>query len=226
MVFIKPGRFRLVAGMSCVAARAEIVPANGLSSVTDKTDAWFLFATPTQCAKGASTFLESQLAGKNRNDYESEYGKNPSKPHTVGGACHTQGILTMKLSSIFADTSKAKHFPAGTTFFEKGDKGEEMYVVKEGEVDIFINDFHLETVIPDGIFGELSLIDRETRIASAIARTDCTLQVIDKRRFLFLVQESPVFAIQVMKVMADRLRRVDLFIAKSDFGRTNRGPQN
>ena len=61
-----------------------------------------------------------------------------------------------------------------------------MYVVKEGEVDIFINDFHLETVSSDGIFGELSLIDQETRIASAIARTDCTLQVIDKRHFLFL----------------------------------------
>ena len=132
----------------------------------------------------------------------------------------------MRFSNLFADTSKARPFAAGTSIFEKGDKGEEMYVVEEGEVDIFINDFHLETVIPDGIFGELSLIDRETRIASAIARTDCTLQVVDKRRFLFLIQETPVFAIQVMKVMADRLRRVDLLIAKSDFGRTNRGPQN
>ena len=70
-----------------------------------------------------------------------------------------------------------------------------------------LNDFHLETVSSDGIFGELSLIDQETRIASAIARTDCTLQVIDKRHFLFLVQETPVFALQVMKVMANRLRR-------------------
>jgi CRP/FNR family transcriptional regulator, cyclic AMP receptor protein len=133
-----------------------------------------------------ASFLESQLAGKNRNDYDSEYGKNPSKPHTVGGACHAQGNPTMKLSSIFADTSKAKHFPAGTTIFEKGDRGEDMYyVVKEGEVDIVINDFHFETVSPDGFFGELSLIDQEKRIASAIARTDCTLQVIDKRHFLF-----------------------------------------
>jgi CRP/FNR family transcriptional regulator, cyclic AMP receptor protein len=128
----------------------------------------------------------------------------------------------MKLSSIFADTSKAKHFPAGTTIFEKGDKGEDMYVVKEGEVDIVINDFHFETVSPDGFFGELRLIDQEKRIASAIARTDCTLQVIDKRHFLFLVQETPLFAIQVMKVMADRLRRVDILIAKSDFDQPNR----
>ena len=41
--------------------------------------------------------------------------------------------------------------------------------VKEGEVDIVINDFRFETVPSDGIFGELSLIDQEKRIASAIA---------------------------------------------------------
>ena len=120
----------------------------------------------------------------------------------------------MRFSNIFTDTSKARSFVAGTSIFEKGDQGTEMYVVKEGEVDIVIDDFHFETVVPDGIFGELSLIDQETRIASAIARTDCTLQAIDKRQFLFLVQETPLFAIQVMAEMANRLHRVDLLIAK------------
>jgi CRP/FNR family transcriptional regulator, cyclic AMP receptor protein len=90
---------------------------------------------------------------------------------------------------------------------------------EQAKIDIVINDFHFETVPTDGIFGELSLIDQEKRIASAIARTDCTLQVIDKRRFLSLVQETPLFAILVMKVMADRLRRMDLLVAKSAFER-------
>ena len=120
----------------------------------------------------------------------------------------------MRFSNIFTDTSKARSFVAGTSIFEKGDQGREMYVIKEGEVDIVIDDFHFETVLPDGIFGELSLIDQETRIASAIARTDCTFQAIDERQFLFLVQETPLFAIQVMAEMANRLRRVDLLIAK------------
>ena len=128
-------------------------------------------------------------------------------------------LQNMKFRQIFADTSKAMSFAAGTSIFEKGDKAGEMYVVKEGEVDIFIDGFHLETVSADGIFGELSLIDLEARIASAKARTDCTLQVIDKRHFLFLVQETPMFAIQVMKLMADRLRRMDLLVAKSAFER-------
>lgn len=108
----------------------------------------------------------------------------------------------------------AKSFAAGSVIFEEGSKGEEMYVIKEGEVDIFIDGCHLETIFREDIFGELCLIDQETRIASAVARTDCVLQAINKRRFLFLVQETPLFAIRVMKVLADRLRRVDVLLAK------------
>jgi CRP/FNR family transcriptional regulator, cyclic AMP receptor protein len=77
----------------------------------------------------------------------------------------------VRLNNIFADTSKARSFAAGTKIFQKGDNGDEMFVVKEGEVDIVIDDFLLETVPADGILGELSLIDQERRIASAIART-------------------------------------------------------
>ena len=87
-----------------------------------------------------------------------------------------------------------------------------------------IDDCTFETVSSEGIFGELSLIDQETRVASAIARTDCIVQTIDKRRFLFLVQETPMFAIQVMKILANRLRRIDLFVAKSHSGEVNLGP--
>jgi CRP/FNR family transcriptional regulator, cyclic AMP receptor protein len=129
----------------------------------------------------------------------------------------------MMLTNVFADVSKARSFSAGTVIFEKGDKGEEMYVVKEGKVDIVIDDCTFETISSEGIFGELSLIDQETRIASAIARTDCIVQAIDKRRFLFLVHETPMFAIQVMKIMANRLRRIDLFVAKSHSGEVNLG---
>jgi CRP/FNR family transcriptional regulator, cyclic AMP receptor protein len=120
----------------------------------------------------------------------------------------------MKFDNIFTDDTTSKSFRAGSVIFEKGTKGEEMYVIKEGEVDIFIDDCHLETISPDDIFGELCLIDQETRIASAVAKTDCVVQAINKRRFLFLVQETPLFAIRVMKVLAERLRRVDRLLAK------------
>jgi CRP/FNR family transcriptional regulator, cyclic AMP receptor protein len=65
----------------------------------------------------------------------------------------------------------------------------------------------LESIGPGGIFGELALISLEPRSASAVADTDCELVAIEKRRFWFLVQETPYFAEIVMRVMADRLRR-------------------
>ena len=60
---------------------------------------------------------------------------------------------------------------------------------------------------PAGLFGEIAVIDREPRSGSAVAETDTTLVAIDKRRFWFLVQETPYFAEIVMRVMANRLRR-------------------
>ena len=131
----------------------------------------------------------------------------------------------MKFDNIFTDDPNAKSFTAGSVIFEKGTKGDEMYVVKEGEVDIFIDGCLLETISRDDIFGELCLIDQETRIASAVARRDCVLQAINKRRFLFLVQETPLFAIRVMKVLADRLRRVDRLLAKMKVEDASQGAQ-
>ena len=136
----------------------------------------------------------------------------------VGGEFDTlegsQPAPAMKFDNIFTDDPGSKVLCRRCSYLRKGTKGEEMYVIKEGEVDIFIEDWRLETISRDDIFGELCLIDQETRIALAVARTECVVQVINKRRFLFLVQETPLFAIRVMKVLADRLRRVDLLLAK------------
>ena len=84
-----------------------------------------------------------------------------------------------------------------------------MYVVSSGSVTLSIGDRVVETVGPGGLFGEMALIDLEPRSASAVADTDCELVTIDKRRFWFLVQETPYFAEIVMRVMASRLRRED-----------------
>ena len=59
---------------------------------------------------------------------------------------------------------------------------------------------------PEDVFGEMALIDNSPRSLTAVAITDTTLATIDRHRFLFLVQETPTFAIDVMTVMAERLR--------------------
>src|SRR5262249_51167547 len=112
-----------------------------------------------------------------------------------------------KYLELLARSGDAEAHSAGDVVFAEGDLGDRMYVVRSGTVAFVKNGQDLETVGPAAICGGTALIDREPRSASAVARSDCELVSIDKRRFWFLVQETPYFAQLVMRVMADRLRR-------------------
>jgi CRP/FNR family transcriptional regulator, cyclic AMP receptor protein len=101
-----------------------------------------------------------------------------------------------------------RSFQAGEPIFSEGEVGDVMYAVVEGEVRIVWRGQVLETVGEGGIFGELALLDDRPRSASAIASTDCKVAVIDLKRFGVLVQQTPFFAVEVMRVMAERLRRI------------------
>jgi CRP/FNR family cyclic AMP-dependent transcriptional regulator len=90
--------------------------------------------------------------------------------------------------------------------FSEGQPGDNMYAVMEGEIDLIVGGKTLETIGVGGVFGEMALIDGSPRSTSAKARTDSHLAVIDKKRFLFLVQNTPNFALDVMHIMAERLR--------------------
>jgi CRP/FNR family transcriptional regulator, cyclic AMP receptor protein len=98
-------------------------------------------------------------------------------------------------------------FAPGDVIFAEGDKGDKMYVVRSGEVQIELNGHVIETLPPGGIFGEMALIDGSPRAATARAKTDCELAPITEKSFLFLVHETPFFAVSVMRALADRLRR-------------------
>ena len=118
----------------------------------------------------------------------------------------------MSNSSLFLNlfrNKETKNATAGWYVFKAGDPGNCMYVVMEGEVEILDGSTSLEIVGPGAIFGELALIDDEPRSATAVAKTDARLVEVDRRRFEFMVTETPFFALAVMKVLADRLRRTN-----------------
>jgi len=98
-------------------------------------------------------------------------------------------------------------FPAGTVILKKGERGDVMYVVKAGTVEVRDGRRLLDTVEPGGVVGEVALIDAGGRSASVIAKTDCQLLPINEEQFILLVERMPYFALQVMRVLADRLRR-------------------
>jgi CRP-like cAMP-binding protein len=98
-------------------------------------------------------------------------------------------------------------FGPGGAIFATGDDGDYMYVVRTGEVEIERDGKVIETLFAGGIFGEMALIDGSPRSATARAKTDVEVAPISEKNFLFLVHETPFFAIAVMRILAERLRR-------------------
>ncbi|MHA1189379.1 MAG: Crp/Fnr family transcriptional regulator [Alphaproteobacteria bacterium] len=99
-------------------------------------------------------------------------------------------------------------FKSGETIFDTGDEGDVAYVVRSGTVEIKFEGVVLDTVEQGSVFGEMALIDPAPRSAAAIAQGDVEVVPIDKRTFLFLVSEAPYFALNVMRLLARRLRKM------------------
>lgn len=115
----------------------------------------------------------------------------------------------MNLAELFRHETGLLALTAGQTLFNEGEKCDDMYVVMSGSVMIIIHGKVVELAEAGAIVGEMAMIDDGPRSATVIAKTDSTLLPIDRKRFNFLVQQTPNFALHVMRVIADRLRRTD-----------------
>jgi CRP/FNR family transcriptional regulator, cyclic AMP receptor protein len=100
----------------------------------------------------------------------------------------------------------AREFKAGDVIFRQGEPAQELFIVQSGEVEIRLGNRILETLSQYGIFGEMALIDNAPRSATAVAVGDAKLVPVSEKQFLFLISNTPYFALNVMRVMARRLR--------------------
>jgi len=107
---------------------------------------------------------------------------------------------------LFRNAQQTLNVPAGGVVFRQGEPGQEMFGVIDGQIQLQTTDRVIALVGADDVFGEMALVDSTPRMATAVATVDSVLAVIDKHRFLFLVHETPTFALSVMSAMADRLR--------------------
>ena len=115
----------------------------------------------------------------------------------------------MTTLSLFSNSEDFVAFSAGQVIFKEGDAGKVMYAIIEGQVDVLVGGKIIDTVSTGGVLGEMALIDASPRSATAIPRTDCKVVPISRRHFTFLIQHTPNFSLEVMQVMADRLRRMN-----------------
>jgi CRP/FNR family cyclic AMP-dependent transcriptional regulator len=99
----------------------------------------------------------------------------------------------------------------GEIIFRQGEQGQEMYGLLSGEVELKVNDHVKETIKAGDIFGEGAIVQpTHTRASTAIAKTDCEIATLDRERFLFAIQETPLFALEVIKSLSDRLRALKI----------------
>ena len=113
-----------------------------------------------------------------------------------------------------ADAIDVRHLAAGDTLFKAGEPGEALYVVRSGEVELFIKDtagqrIALAIAGAGEMFGELALLDRGPRTATAIAISDAELLELDRDDLLLLFQRSPAAALRLLAAMGRMTRKAD-----------------
>ncbi|MGF1541290.1 MAG: cyclic nucleotide-binding domain-containing protein, partial [Pleurocapsa sp.] len=91
----------------------------------------------------------------------------------------------------------------------EGERGDVIYGIISGEVEILVNGKVIETIQKGDVFGEGALLHLDhQRDSDAITKTDSLLAFLNREHFLFAVQQTPMFALEVMKSYSDRLRRL------------------
>jgi CRP/FNR family transcriptional regulator, cyclic AMP receptor protein len=118
-------------------------------------------------------------------------------------------LSAVETISIFQRQPEPKVFATGQVIFEEGQPGDVMYGVLEGEVEISVNGKVVETIKVGDVFGTGALIGINNRTYTAIAKTDCKLAFLNEQRFLFAVQETPMFALEVMRSYSQRLSHLE-----------------
>ena len=122
------------------------------------------------------------------------------------------GVYRPNFLGLFKSEENVVTVKAGDDLFRKGDPAKAMYVVLSGELRVGDGNKIFEQLAPGGLVGEMALIDHATRAATVTALTDSILAEIDEKRFLFLTQQTPSFALNVMRVLSQRLRRMDAMV--------------
>jgi CRP/FNR family transcriptional regulator, cyclic AMP receptor protein len=115
----------------------------------------------------------------------------------------------MTLKGSFKNAKEMRRYSAGDVVFAEGDEGAEMFCVMSGSVELRHGSDTVNRIAAGETFGEMAIIDHAPRSLSAVATEPTELAVIDQRSFLFLVHETPMFAIDVMRSLAHRIREHD-----------------
>ncbi len=136
--------------------------------------------------------------------------------------CSVEALADVELFEHVSDDDRASlaefidllPLAAGEALFTAGEPGESLYVVRKGEVELFIRDTTGQKILlaiagANEVFGELALLDRSPRSATAVALMDSELLELDREDLLLLFQKTPSAALRLLAAMGHMTRKAD-----------------
>jgi CRP/FNR family transcriptional regulator, cyclic AMP receptor protein len=178
-----------------------------------------LRSTITRRSERVIPLRQSSLSGKPAMDDLDFSGKSKTPPPAPSAKATSPGepvsLYVPRLAlEFFKLGGTLEEFPAGKQVFAENEKasgffskGARIYLLLDGEVALTRAGKPLELVLPGEIFGEMAAISETPRSATATARKNCRVLSLDEKQFLHALQRMPEFALMLMSVMAQRLRR-------------------
>jgi CRP/FNR family cyclic AMP-dependent transcriptional regulator len=132
---------------------------------------------------------------------------------------HLQNLGEAERAAL-AERIELLSYHPGDSVFEFGDQGHAMFIVRTGEVEIYVKNDQGEKIVlevsrPGDIFGEISLLDDGPRTASVSAINDVELLRLDREHFEDYVRLYPPAALNLLSVVARRLRKSDELIRRT-----------
>jgi CRP-like cAMP-binding protein len=107
---------------------------------------------------------------------------------------------------LFRHAQNTIVYPPRTTIFKEGDEGHTMYAIKRGRVEVLVNGKTVDSLGEEEVFGEMALLEHKTRTATVMTLEETELAEIDEAQFYILVRQNPHLALQLMRLLSERLR--------------------
>lgn len=148
------------------------------------------------------------LAGASRRAYGVAMASKKQHLETLSQVALFSACSKKELERV-AKASDEVTMTAGTMIIDQGQAGREAFVVVEGDVAVKRNNRKVATLGPGAVVGEMSLLDKGPRTATVVCATECTLLVIDQRRFGGVVADIPAIANKLLASLAGRIRELD-----------------
>ena len=121
--------------------------------------------------------------------------------------------INKKLQTIFDGETPVKKISKGEIIYHQGDKADCFYYLKKGRVRVVMTSADgmektLSTASHGEILGEAAFFDKMPRVSSACAVTNIEIVAVNERKLLSLIREKPELALELLEILAKRIRHL------------------